>query len=128
MKARITRPLDVTFTIVKRFLPIGASLALAGCVSAPPKASIPPLTQGTAAELLHYSTRAQDWIATVKKLNSPVCEYRLDLPDQTTSPTEIDLDHIVVCGGSPAPRQYDASVSFVYDTESKHWIIMRFSS
>ncbi len=63
------------------------------------------------------------------KKNDSSCEYKLDLPDQHNHPTEIDLTHIVVCGGGrPAPMEFDASVSFAYDKNQNKWVITRFSS
>ncbi len=63
----------------------------------------------------------------VKKQDA-TCEYRLDLPDQTSHPAQLDLDHIVSCGNRPSPKEYDASVSFVYDPDKQQWVVSRFSS
>jgi hypothetical protein len=92
-----------------------------------PKPATPALTPQLAAELLHYNNSAENWIKSVKQ-RDPSCEYRLDLPDQTPKPTEIDLTHIVWCGNSPGPREFDASVSFEYDKAAQRWVIKRFSS
>ena len=100
-------------------------LVLAGCSA--PKPTIPALTPGEAAELLHYNNKAVNWMMYVKKQNA-ACDYKLDLPDQTTQPTSIDLDHIVVSSGRPAPRELDAAVSFAYDKDTQKWSITRFSS
>lgn len=100
---------------------------LSGC-GTPPKESHPPaLNPEQAASLLHYNSKAEVWMIHVKK-NNPSCEYKLDLPDQHTHPTEIDVSHIVVCGGRPAPIEFDASVSFAYDKDQQKWVISRFSS
>jgi len=93
----------------------------------PPKPTTPALTPEGAAELLHYNNRAENWITYVKKQN-PACEYQLNLPDQVSRPTAIDLDHIVYCGGRPSPKEFDASVSFVFDPDAQKWVIKRFSS
>lgn len=93
----------------------------------PPKARVPSLTPENAAELLHYNNKAQDWIKYVKRQDAS-CDYKLDLPDQTNQPTTIDLDHIVVCGNRPSPKEFDASVSFAYDNDQQHWVITRFAS
>ena len=100
-------------------------LALISCGS--PKPTTPALTPQTAAELLQYNNKAKDWLTYVKKQN-PACEYKLDLPDQSAQPTSIDLDHIVSCAGRPSPKEFDASVSFVYDKDAGHWVITRFAS
>ena len=105
------------------FVPI--VLILAACTQ--PKPTVPSLTPGAAAELLHYNPKAQTWMVHVKKQN-PSCEYRLDLPDQTTHPTELDLHHIVYCGNRPSPTELDASVSFAYDKDKQQWVVLRFSS
>ena len=104
-----------------------ALLIFAGCGSEPPKSAIPSLNPQQAATLLHYNSKAEVWMIHVKK-NNPTCEYKLDLPEQNKHPTEIDLNHIVVCGGQPAPMEFDASVSFAYDKDQKRWVITRFSS
>ena len=98
---------------------------LAAC--APPKSKTPALTPETAAQLLHYNNKAQTWLTYVKKQNA-ACDYKLDLPDQTSAPTQVDLDHIVVCANRPSPKEYDASVSYAFDPDSQKWIISRFSS
>jgi hypothetical protein len=100
-------------------------LLLVGC--GPPKADVPSLTPEGAAELLHYNNKAADWIKYVKKQDAS-CEYKLDLPNQTSRPTTIDLDHIVVCGSRPSPKEFDASVSFAYDKDHQRWVITRFAS
>jgi hypothetical protein len=99
---------------------------LAGC-GAPPPPPTPSLNVGTAGALLHYNNRAQNWLKYVKK-HDPTCEYRLDLPDQSSHPTSIDLDHIVWCGNRPGPKEFNASVQFVYDKAAQRWVILRFSS
>src|ERR1700690_14099 len=81
-------------------------LLLAGC--SPPKPKTPSLTPETAAQLLQYNNKAKDWLTYVKKQNA-ACEYRLDLPDQTSGPTQIDLDHIGFCGNPPSPKRFDVS-------------------
>ena len=97
------------------------------CACSPPKPTVPSLTPQEAGELLHYNSRAETWLTHVKKQDA-TCEYRLDLPDQLNHPTELDLDHIVYCGGRPSPKEYDASVSFAYDKDAQKWVITRFSS
>lgn len=101
------------------------TLLLLSCT--PPKPATPALTPGAAAELLHYNPKAETWMTYVKKQNA-TCEYKLNLPDQTSQPTSIDLDHIVLCGNRPSPKEFDASVSFVFDQNSQKWMITRFSS
>jgi hypothetical protein len=111
-------------------LALACSFALfvfTGC-STPPKETHPPaLNPEQAAALLHYNSKAEVWLVHVRKTN-PSCGYKLDLPEQNRHPTEIDLNHIVVCGGRPAPIEFDASVSFAYDKDQQKWVISRFSS
>jgi hypothetical protein len=92
-----------------------------------PKPRVASLTPEEANELLHYNPKAETWMIHVKK-QDPSCEYRLDLPDQTSQPTTIDLDHIVYCGNRPSPKEFDAAVSFAYDPQTQKWAITRFSS
>ncbi len=98
---------------------------LAACSA--PKPRVPSLTPGEANELLNYNPKAKTWMIHVKKQN-PACEYRLDLPDQTSQPTTIDLDHIVFCSNRPSPVEFDAAVSFAYDAQAQRWVITRFQS
>jgi len=97
------------------------------CACTPPKPTTPSLTPEAAAALLRYNSKAETWMIHVKKADAS-CEYRVDLPDQTNHPTELDVAHIVYCGGRPSPTEYDASVSFSYDPQAGHWVITRFSS
>jgi hypothetical protein len=98
------------------------------CVACGPQEPVTPaLTPQLAGELLHYNNNAENWLTHVKKQN-PSCAYQLDLPAQTSHPTQIDLAHIVSCGGAPSPMEFDASVSFEYDKQAKHWVIKLFTS
>jgi hypothetical protein len=105
---------------------VTSAIAFTGC-SGPPKPAVPALTPENAASILRNYPKAQTWIVYVKKQNSS-CDYRLDLPDQSAQPTTIDLDHIVLCGGQPSPKEYDASVSFEYDKDAQRWVVSRFAS
>lgn len=92
-----------------------------------PKPRVPSLTPEEANSLLHYNPKAETWLIHVRK-QDPSCEYRLDLPDQTSQPTAIDLDHIVYCGNRPSPVEFNAAVSFAYDPQTQKWTITRFQS
>lgn len=106
-------------------LGLASLLLLAACGA--PKPTIPSLNPEEANSLLHYDSKAENWLIYVRKTN-PACLYTLELPDQSAHPTQIDLDHIVTCGGRPSPREFDASVSFVYDPTQQKWVVKRFSS
>jgi hypothetical protein len=56
------------------------------------------------------------------------CKYTINLPDQSGHPETIDVDHAVTCGGRPAPKMFDATVSFEYDKAAGRWLITRFIS
>src|SRR5579875_2591256 len=101
-------------------------VALVACSSPPKKPVVPALTPEAASQLLHYDGRAQAWLVTVRKQN-PACDYQLDLPDQRTHPAEVDLNHIMYCGGQPSPTEFNASVVFTYDTDKQQWVISRFA-
>ncbi|HMF79746.1 MAG TPA: hypothetical protein VK604_29055 [Bryobacteraceae bacterium] len=105
---------------------VPCALLLTAC-GAPPKPATPALTPETAAQLLHYNAKASVWLAHVKKQN-PTCEYKLEIPNQMASPVEIDVPRIVWCGGQPAPRELNASVSFEYDKSTGRWTVARFAS
>jgi hypothetical protein len=111
---------------VRKVLAGGSWLVL--CLACgPPKPVTPALTPQTAAELLHYNNNAKNWLTHVKKQN-PGCEYQLILPAQNNHPEQIDLAHIVSCGGAPSPTEFDASVSFEYDKGAQRWVIKLFTS
>lgn len=108
-------------------VPICALALLASCGPAPHKADVPSLNPETASQLLHFDHKADAWLTYVKKQN-PACIYQVDLPDQSAHPTEIDIQHLVTCGGRPAPKEFEASVSFAYDPGTQKWTISRFTS
>ena len=108
-----------------RFALFASAVLLAGCGA--PKPAVPSLNPEQANALLNYNNKAKNWMIYVKK-NNPACEYVLDLPDQSSHPAQIDLDHIVSCSGRPAPKEFDASVSFSYDPAQQRWVVTRFSS
>jgi hypothetical protein len=97
------------------------------CSSTPAKPDVPALSPQTAASLLQFDNKAKNWIEYVKR-KDPTCEYKVDLPDQANQPTEIDLDHVILCGGRPSPKEFDASVVFSYDKTQQRWVLTRFSS
>jgi hypothetical protein len=103
----------------------GVTLFLTAC-SEPPKPQVPSLTPEVANQVLHYNSKAEGWIAHAKK-QDPSCAYQLDIPDQSSHPTQLDFSHIVKCGGRVSPLELDASVSFEYDKDAQHWVISRFS-
>lgn len=111
---------------VVRLLLFATVVLLVSC-GAPPRAAVPALTPQQAGGLLHYNNKAQNWLKYVRKQN-PACDYQLDLPDQSSHPATIDLNHIVTCGGRPSPKEFDAGVSFAYDQNRSTWVITRFSS
>ncbi|MFL6352215.1 MAG: hypothetical protein ACJ74Z_10245 [Bryobacteraceae bacterium] len=111
-------------TVTKLVCLIGL-VFLAAC--SPPPPPTPSLTPQNAAGLLHYNNRAENWLKFVKK-RDPSCGYKLEIPDQSSHPSAIDLDHIVWCANRPAPKELDASVQFVYDKAAQRWVILRFSS
>ena len=108
-------------------LPLVTGVAILSSCGGTPKPAVPALTPENAAAMLRNYPKAQTWITYVKRQN-PACDYRLDLPDQASHPSTIDLDHIVVCGASPSPKEFDASVSFEYDKDAQHWVVSKFAS
>lgn len=104
----------------------GLLFLLTACTPEPPKPRIPSLTPEAANQALHYNSKAEVWLAHAKK-QDPSCVYALDIPDQTNQPVQLDFSHILKCGGRPAPLELDASVSFEYDKDAQHWVVLRFS-
>jgi hypothetical protein len=100
---------------------------LIGACGSPPKPVTPALTPETAAQLLHYNSKAAVWLEHAKK-QDPSCEYKLDLPNQMAGPVEIDVDHVLWCSGKPSSRELNATVTFEYDKAAGHWVITRFAS
>ncbi len=115
--------------MTKLKLPVAclALTALLSCSGDPPRPKTPALTPENAAQLLNFDERAQNFINRVKTKN-PYCEFRLTLPDQVPPLTQIDLEHIVLCANRPAPLEFDASATFLYDPATAKWILKRFSS
>ncbi len=113
------------FNRVKKSVIVLSLIVSASC--SPPKPETPALTPQAAASLLQYNAKAKTWLVHVQKEN-PTCGYKLDLPDQTSHPTEVDVDHIVSCGGRPSPRALDATVTFRYDEAAGRWVVARFQS
>lgn len=93
----------------------------------PPKAAIPSLTPQAAASLLQMTPKSKNWLERVKKEN-PACEYKIELPDQSSHPTVIDIEHAIKCGTQPAPRALNATITYTYDKAAGHWVISRFAS
>jgi hypothetical protein len=113
---------------VRTYAAVGLTAVwMVACASAPKKPEVPALTPQSAASMLQFDNKAHNWIEYVKK-HDPTCEYKLDLPDQSNQPTEIDLDHVISCGGRPSPKEYDASVVFTFDKAQQRWTVTRFSS
>lgn len=113
-------------TKLKLTAPVVGLCLLLGC-SGETKPTTPALTPELAHQLLNYDERAQNFLTHVKKQN-PGCEFLFPLPDQVPPMTQIDLGHIVRCQGNPAPLEFDASATFVYDAAAGKWILKRFSS
>lgn len=108
---------------VKSFAYAAPLLLLASCSA--PKPQVPQLTPQGAAALLQFDNKAHNWINYVQKHN-PTCAYKVDLPDQSNHPSEIDIDHVISCNGQPAPKEFNASVVFTYDASQSRWTISRF--
>jgi hypothetical protein len=100
---------------------------VAGTSCGPPPPTTPSLTPLQAQELLNQNNKAQDWMKFIQNQGGS-CRYSIDLPDQSAHPATIDIDHAVTCGGRPAPKMFNASVSFGYDKAAGRWVITRFSS
>lgn len=115
------------FAVKKRLVATFACILLASACSAPKKEDVPSLTPQAAAALLQLNPKSKNWLTRVKREN-PVCEYRIELPDQSAHPTTIDVARIIMCGTQPAPRSLDATVTYTYDKAAGHWVISRFSS
>jgi hypothetical protein len=92
------------------------------------KPDVPALTPQSAAALLQIQPKSKNWLTQVQKEAGASCRYEVELPDQSAHPTQIDVSRIITCGGKPAPRSLDASVSYQYDAASGRWIISRFSN
>ena len=106
----------------------GATAALLACAAcSPPPPTIPSLTPLQAQELLNQNNKAQNWMKFIQNQGGS-CQYTIDLPDQASHPDTIDIDHAVTCGGRPAPKMFDATVSFAYDKTAGRWVITRFAS
>jgi hypothetical protein len=110
-----------------KFLTAAFGLSLLFSCSGPKKPTTPALTPENATQLLNFDERAETFINRVKTKN-PNCEFHLILPDQVPPLTQIDLEHIVMCANRPAPLEFNASATFVYDPAVGKWKLKRFSS
>jgi hypothetical protein len=106
---------------------VAVTALLAGAACSPPPPTIPSLTPLQAQELLNQNNKAQNWMKFIQNQGGS-CQYTIPLPDQASHPDTVDIDHAVTCGGRPAPKMFDATVSFGYDKAAGRWVITRFSS
>jgi hypothetical protein len=104
---------------------LAAGLVLTSCGTTPP--SHPPLSPQVAQQLLRYNQRAVNHLKFVQHENS-VCQYILQLPDQSSNPSSIEIDHIVSCRGRTDLKAYDARVEYEWNKAEGKWELTYFGS
>jgi hypothetical protein len=109
---------------VKRLI-FAPLILLMGCTEkAPPHPALSPLA---AERLLHYDTRAQNRLKSIQKQDR-TCDFKIQLPDQSTHPTVVEADHVVTCGGRNDLKAFDANAEFQWNKAQKRWELSHFGS
>ena len=101
------------------------AMTLVSC--GPPPEKTPALTPENAVALLQINNKAKDWLAYAQKQDS-TCQWRLDIPDQASHPTEVEVSHIMNCRVTTSPRALDASVTYTFNKAEKRWELTQFRS
>jgi hypothetical protein len=102
-----------------------AITALAGVGCTPKVPPHPALGPVTAERILHYDTKAQNRLKESKS-QDPSCDYKIQLPDQSTHPDSVEVDHVVWCGGRNDLKQFDANAEFTWNKERGQWELSHF--
>jgi hypothetical protein len=87
----------------------------------------PPLSPTIAEQLLHYDTRADNHLKNLKRLD-PTCVYKLQLPDQSTHPESIEIDHIAFCSGRNDLKAFDTRADFQWNKAAGKWELVHVGS
>ena len=91
----------------------------------------PPDTRGAIADdspaiaaLQHAGGKPLKYIQSQDR----TCVYQLQLPDQSSHPDSVEVDHISFCSGRSDLKQFDARVEFQWNKAENKWEISHFGS
>lgn len=102
------------------------ALAFVGACSSPPPQH-PPLSPTVAQQLLRYNTRAANHLKYIQSQDRS-CVYQVNLPDQSSHPKTVEVNHIAFCSGRNDLKQFDARVEFEWNQAAGKWEISYFGS
>lgn len=97
----------------------------AACSS--PRPTHPPLSPTIAQQLLRYNTRAANHLKYIQSQDKS-CVYQVTLPDQSSNPSSIQVNHIAFCSGRNDLKQFDAHVEYEWNKNENKWEISYFGS
>src|SRR5690348_5225437 len=95
----------------------------AACSS--PRPTHPALSPTVAEELRRYNTRAANHLKYIKSQDRS-CVYQVTLPDQSSNPSSIEVNHIAFCSGRNDLKQFDARVEYQWNKDANKWEISYF--
>jgi hypothetical protein len=96
-----------------------------GCSEARP--THPPLSPTVAQQLLRYNTRAANHLKYIQSQDKS-CVYQVNLPDQSSHPEFVVVNHIAFCSGRNDLKQFDARVEYQWNKNENKWEIAHFGS
>ena len=62
------------------------------------------------------------------KTQNPTCEFKVILPDQSSHPDTVTVDHVVNCGGRTDLKEFDSNVEFQWNKTTNEWELSYFGS
>ena len=104
-----------------------AAIAIVSVACGPPPEVTPALTPENAFALLENDNKAKGWMTYVRKQDS-TCQWKMDIPDQSSHPIEVEVAHIMNCRVTSSPRALDARAVFTFNKAEKRWELTQFSS
>lgn len=104
-----------------------ALIAIASVACGPQPDLTPALTPENAVALLQNDNKAKGWMTYALKQDSS-CQWKMDLPDQSNHPIEVEVAHVMNCRVTTSPRALDARAAFTFNKKEKRWELTQFSS
>ncbi len=104
-----------------------AAIATVSVACGPPPEVTPALTPENAVALLQNDNKAKGWMTYALKQDSS-CTWKMEIPDQASHPTEVEVAHVMNCRVTSSPRALDARATFTFNKREKRWELTQFSS
>jgi hypothetical protein len=104
-----------------------AAVTIVSGACGPPPEVTPALTPENAFALLENDNKAKDWMTYARKQDS-TCAWKMEIPDQSSHPIEVEVAHIMNCRVTTSPRALDARATFTFNKREKRWELSQFSS